>query len=104
MRSVYSKILKIITHFKLWNRWRKNSLNSVFYKLLVLSGLRHSPTFQFMLSTTSLFETSDAWNKFSNSMEEASKAFAKLGVSIKAAIDADKAAREEFVRCLKERE
>lgn len=94
---------KIIAHFKMWNRWRKCSYNSVFHKLLVLFRLRHSPTFQFMPSTTSLFETSDAYDKLSNSIVEVSEAFAKLGVSIQAAIDADKAAREEVVKCLKER-
>lgn len=94
---------KIIAHFKMWNRWRKCSYNSVFHKLLVLFGVCPNPMVLFMSSTTSLFETSDAHNKLSNSMVEVSKAFAKLGVSIQAAIDADKAAREEFVKCLKER-
>lgn len=94
---------KIIAHFKLWNRWRKHNCNSVFHKLLVLFGLCHSPTFQFMRSTDSLFETSDAYNKLSNSMAEVSKAFALLGVSMRAALDADKADREESVKCLKER-
>ena len=36
---------KIIHHFKLWNKWRKNCLNGWFHKIMVLLGLRYSPTF-----------------------------------------------------------
>lgn len=36
---------KLILHIKLWNSWRKRSLNGNFYKLLVLFGLTNSPTF-----------------------------------------------------------
>lgn len=36
---------KIKDHFRLWNRWRKRNLNGSVYKLLVLFGLVHSPTF-----------------------------------------------------------
>lgn len=36
---------KLILHIKLWNSWRKRSLNGKFYKLLVLFGLANSPTF-----------------------------------------------------------
>jgi hypothetical protein len=36
---------KLIDHIKLWNTWRKRSLNNPFYKLLVLLNLANSPTF-----------------------------------------------------------
>lgn len=96
-------IYNIITHFKLWNRWRKNCTNSIFHKFLVLFGLCYSPTFDFMRSTISLSNASYAYDKLSNSMAEASKCFSQLGVSMHAAIDADEVAKKEFVRCLKER-
>lgn len=35
-----------MNRFKLWNEWRKRSLNGPVYKLLVLLGLAHSPTFE----------------------------------------------------------
>lgn len=34
--------------FKQWNRWRKGNRNSVTYKICVLLGLAHSPSFDFM--------------------------------------------------------
>lgn len=34
----------IINHISVWNEWRKHNTNSKFHKLLVLLGLRHSPT------------------------------------------------------------
>jgi len=37
--------MRILNHLKIWNQWRKRSLNSKFYKLLVLIGAMHSPTF-----------------------------------------------------------
>lgn len=36
----------MIKHIKVWNKWRKKSLNSKIYKLLVLLGISRSPTFQ----------------------------------------------------------
>lgn len=35
---------KIILHLKVWNHWRKHSLNSKLYKFLVLIGWTKSPT------------------------------------------------------------
>lgn len=35
----------MIEHIKKWNGWRKNNLNSKFYKILVLFNIVHSPTF-----------------------------------------------------------
>ena len=29
-----------------WNKWRKRSINSKIYKLCVLLGIIHSPTFE----------------------------------------------------------
>ena len=40
------KIKNKVSRFKHWNSWRKNCLNSGFYKLLVLLGLANSPTFE----------------------------------------------------------
>ena len=34
----------IAIHISIWNEWRKHNTNSKFHKLLVLLGLRHSPT------------------------------------------------------------
>ena len=36
-----------MTRFKLWKDWRKCSLNSKWFQILVLFGLAHSPTFEF---------------------------------------------------------
>ena len=37
---------RIINHVRIWNIWRRNSLNNRFYKFLVLLGLVNSPTFR----------------------------------------------------------
>lgn len=34
----------LIKHFRRWNIWRKRSLNSALYKILVLFGMTKSPT------------------------------------------------------------
>lgn len=39
---------RMIHHIKVWNRWRKRSLNSKMYKFLVLIGLAKSPTLESM--------------------------------------------------------
>lgn len=38
--------MKLINHIRMWNNWRKRSLNGPVYKVLVLFGLVHSPTFE----------------------------------------------------------
>lgn len=38
---------KLLYRIRVWNYWRKRSLNTKLHKLLVLFGLRHSPTFTF---------------------------------------------------------
>lgn len=35
----------MIKRIRVWNIWRKRSLNGKFYKLLVLFGFANSPTF-----------------------------------------------------------
>ena len=39
----------MIKHIRRWNEWRKRCLNSKWHKLLVLFGLRYSPTLHFTL-------------------------------------------------------
>jgi hypothetical protein len=36
----------MIKYFKQWNKWRKLSLDSKFFKFLVLIKLANSPTFE----------------------------------------------------------
>lgn len=35
---------RLIKHIRRWNKWRKNCMNTKWHKLLVLLGLRKSPT------------------------------------------------------------
>lgn len=37
----------IAIHISIWNEWRKHNTNSKFHKLLVLLGLRYSPTLHY---------------------------------------------------------
>lgn len=37
--------IKLFNHLRSWNKWRKHSLNSTFYKFLVLIGFAHSLTY-----------------------------------------------------------
>ena len=39
---------KVIKHIKAWNIWRKRSLDGKMYKVLVLFGLCHAPTFEIL--------------------------------------------------------
>ena len=41
--------MKIIKHIRRWNIWRKRSMNGLVYKLLVIFGLRKSPTMTMVL-------------------------------------------------------
>ena len=36
----------MIKRYKKWKDWQKHNINSRFYKLLVLIGLAHSPSFE----------------------------------------------------------
>lgn len=38
--------MNMIKHIKVWNIWRKKSLNAPFFKLLVLLTIAQSPAFQ----------------------------------------------------------
>jgi len=40
----------MISHIKLWNHWRKRSLDSKLYKILVLFGIFKSPSMSFIIS------------------------------------------------------
>ena len=37
----------MLKHYKKWKKWRRRNINSLFYQLLVLIGLVHSPYFDF---------------------------------------------------------
>lgn len=41
--------MKVISHIRRWNVWRKDCLNSSLYKLGVLLGVFHSPSFEFVV-------------------------------------------------------
>lgn len=51
MRKV---IKKFLIHIERWNKWRKYSMMSRKYKLLVLVWLAHSPTFAITLTDAEL--------------------------------------------------
>lgn len=36
--------MRLIKHIRRWNIWRRHNFNSSWYKLLVLFGIRKSPT------------------------------------------------------------
>lgn len=40
----------MFNRIRVWNMWRKNNLNGSIHKILVLLGLRTSPTFDFFRS------------------------------------------------------
>ena len=39
---------RVVLHYQQWKRWEKRNLNSRFHKILVLLGLKRSPTFEHM--------------------------------------------------------
>lgn len=47
---------KILHRIRKWQEWKRRSLNSGFYKALVLLGFLHSPTFD-------LFIPAEEWEK-----------------------------------------
>ena len=49
----------MIEYIKRWNVWRKGNLNGIGHQILVLVGLRQSPSMAFILMP-------DELNKFSN--------------------------------------
>lgn len=40
---------KLVRHIRKWAEWKKYNLNSAIYKVLVLFGIVHSPTFEFFI-------------------------------------------------------
>lgn len=75
---------RIINHVRIWNIWRRSSLNNRFYKFLVLLGLANSPTFRtekigfiFQQSCASLkkelYKSINAFNEFGSLAWEAKK-------------------------------
>jgi hypothetical protein len=48
---------KILNRIRRWNMWRKDNINAWWYKILVLLGICHSPTF------TYYFTILDAFNR-----------------------------------------
>lgn len=67
---------RIINHVRIWNIWRKNSLNNRFYKLLVLFGLANSPTFR-MKKIGFYFQQS--CESLKKEVDESTKAFNEFG-------------------------
>lgn len=68
---------KIIKHCKAWNCWRKQNLNSKFHKIMVLFGLRRSPTLE---QTTK--NHMDPFKNLGVSFDEASEAIHDLNKKI----------------------
>lgn len=60
-------IKQIKNHIKVWERWKRGSKDSKFYKFLVLLGLAYSPGYNFAKS-------------FNREMEKLSKLREELGV------------------------
>lgn len=56
-------IKKFLIHIERWNKWRKHSMMSQKYKLLVLVGLVHSPTFVITLTDMELKSITDDMNR-----------------------------------------
>lgn len=46
MRKIIRKFKR---HYQRWKRWEKDCLNNKPYKIMVLLGLRNSPSFEFTL-------------------------------------------------------
>jgi len=53
----------MLRHILRWNQWRKGCLNGPFHKLLVLLGLRISPTLECTLLPDEWNAISDAFRK-----------------------------------------
>lgn len=68
---------RLINHIRIWNEWRKKSLNSRRYKLKVLFGLVNSPTFQLIKHS---YRINDAIESWAESIPETKNAAEKMGV------------------------
>lgn len=71
---------KLITHIKVWNLWRKKSMNSKGYKLLVLLGLANSPTF---VVDKAFYDFRQGLCKISESAKKASAKLCEFSTLIK---------------------
>lgn len=60
------KARKLRRHFERWNKWRKVSISSFSYKLLVLFGLQHSPTFEMILTEDEIKNIADNYKEEMN--------------------------------------
>lgn len=54
---------KVINHCIKWNEWRKHNLGSLLYKVLVLIGFIHSPTFEIYLTDAQVNEIIEEFKK-----------------------------------------
>ena len=50
-------------HFRKWNEWRKQNLNSKFYQLLILLKVFRSPTFELYITKQEMQEAFDEMNR-----------------------------------------
>ena len=55
--------MKLITHVKRWNKWRKSNLNHPLYKFLVLIGWFKSPTLPLVLLDGEIDALGEAFRK-----------------------------------------
>lgn len=95
-------IRKLVNHIRLWNTWRKNCANNWWHKLLVLLGLRRSPTLQvqkaFADAGESIREFADNVWRTSESMKEMARIFnekAKEGLGIVSPSEHEKRSSED---------
>lgn len=54
---------RFIRHCKRWNEWRKQSADSLFYKIYVFFNPKISPTYQLFISDEEMKEIVDAFWK-----------------------------------------
>ena len=64
IKPIHFWYTRLRRHFPRWNKWRKYSQNSWFYKLLVLFGIVKSPTFAFVLTDKEEEWCRQNWYKF----------------------------------------
>lgn len=77
---VATLIKKLKIHYQQWKRWEKRSLNSRFHKIMVLLGLRISPTFEMMKTEEKIAKnTIKMFEQFSKATILSVESFAKFG-------------------------
>lgn len=61
---------RFIRHCKRWNEWRKQSADSLFYKIYVFFNPKISPTYQLFISDEKMKEIVEAfWKSFQEGMK-----------------------------------